>query len=169
MSKELVISANRHETRVALIEDDQLVEVYFQRANEYSLAGSIHKGRVTRVLPGMQSAFVDVGLERDTFLYVTDFLEEHEDIRLVFTDINMPGSMDGLELARHVSDRWPDVKLIVTSGGARKPEMDMPAGGIFIAKPYSLSRIVAQLRSLLEAPAARAAVHSWPASGVWGM
>ncbi|HML18635.1 MAG TPA: hypothetical protein VK419_16505, partial [Bryobacteraceae bacterium] len=80
MSKELVISANRHETRVALIEDDQLVEVYFQRANEYSLAGSIHKGRVTRVLPGMQSAFVDLGLERDTFLYVSDFLEEHEDI-----------------------------------------------------------------------------------------
>ena len=80
MSKEMVISANRHETRVALIEDDQLVEVYFQRANEYSLAGSIHKGRVTRVLPGMQSAFVDLGLERDTFLYVSDFLEEHEDI-----------------------------------------------------------------------------------------
>src|SRR5215470_12704195 len=79
MSKELVISANRHETRVALIEDDQLVEVYFQRSNEYSLAGSIHKGRVTRVLPGMQSAFVDLGLERDTFLYVSDFLEEHED------------------------------------------------------------------------------------------
>ncbi len=80
MSKELVIAANRHETRVALLEDDQLVEVYFQRANEYSLAGSIHKGRVTRVLPGMQSAFVDLGLERDTFLYVSDFLEEHGEI-----------------------------------------------------------------------------------------
>ena len=52
MSKELVISSNRHETRVALLEDDQLVEVYFQRANEYSLAGSIHKGRVTRVQYG---------------------------------------------------------------------------------------------------------------------
>src|SRR5689334_15591672 len=83
MGKELVISANRHETRVALIEDDQLVEVYFQRANEYSLAGSIHKGRVTRVLPGMQSAFVDLGLERDTFLYVSDFFEEQEDIDTV--------------------------------------------------------------------------------------
>jgi ribonuclease G len=80
-SKELVISSNRHETRLAILEDDQLVEVYFQRANEYSLAGSIHKGRVTRVLPGMQSAFVDLGLERDTFLYVSDFYEEHsEDI-----------------------------------------------------------------------------------------
>src|SRR5215472_16082404 len=79
MSKELVISTNRHETKVAILEDDQLVEVYFQRANEYSLAGSIHKGRVTRVLPGMQSAFVDLGLERDTFLYVSDFFEENEE------------------------------------------------------------------------------------------
>src|SRR6266567_1468598 len=79
MSKELVISSNRHETRVAILEDDQLVEVYFQRSNEYSLAGSIHKGRVTRVLPGMQSAFVDLGLERDTFLYVSDFFEEEEE------------------------------------------------------------------------------------------
>jgi ribonuclease G len=79
MTKELVISSNRHETKVAILEEDQLVEVYFQRAHEYSLAGSIHKGRVTRVLPGMQSAFVDIGLERDTFLYVTDFFEENED------------------------------------------------------------------------------------------
>src|SRR5215208_188750 len=77
MSKELVVSSNRHEVIVAVLEDDQLVEIYFQRANEYSLAGSIHKGRVTRVLPGMQSAFVDLGLERDTFLYVSDFFEEN--------------------------------------------------------------------------------------------
>ena len=93
MSKELVISANRHETRVALIEDDQLVEVYFQRANEYSLAGSVHKGRVTRVLPGMQSAFVDVGLDRDTFLYVSDFLEEHEDFDRI-TDADRPARQE---------------------------------------------------------------------------
>ncbi|MCC7175865.1 MAG: Rne/Rng family ribonuclease [Bryobacterales bacterium] len=79
MGKELVISSNRHETKVAVLEDDQLVEIYFQRANEYSLAGSIHKGRVTRVLPGMQSAFVDLGLERDAFLYVSDFFEENEE------------------------------------------------------------------------------------------
>ncbi len=83
MSKELVIGSNRHETKVAILEEDQLVEIYFQRANEYSLAGSIHKGRVTRVLPGMQSAFVDLGLERDTFLYVSDFFEENEDIDTV--------------------------------------------------------------------------------------
>src|SRR6187431_895062 len=79
MGKELVIASNSHETRVAILEDDQLVEIYFQRANEYSLAGSIHKGRVNRVLPGMQSAFVDMGLERDTFLYVADVFEELEE------------------------------------------------------------------------------------------
>src|SRR5580700_5953146 len=79
MSKELIVSANRHETRVAVLEDDQVVEVYYQREKEYSLAGSIHKGRVTRVLPGMQSAFVDLGLDRDTFLYVSDFFEENDE------------------------------------------------------------------------------------------
>src|SRR6266404_1620095 len=104
MSKELVISSNRHETRVALIEDDQLVEVYFQRANEYSLAGSIHKGRVTRVLPGMQSAFVDLGLERDTFLYVSDFLEEHEDFDRVTGDERPPRQERGGDRDR---DRRP--------------------------------------------------------------
>src|SRR5690348_4073853 len=86
MSKELVIASNRHETKLAILEDDQLVEVFFQRANAYSLAGSIHKGRVTRVLPGMQSAFVDLGLERDTFLYVSDFFEENDDIDTVTED-----------------------------------------------------------------------------------
>ncbi len=75
MNKELYVSSTPHETKVALTEDDQLAEVFFERENEYTLAGSIYKGRVTRVLPGMQSAFVDIGLERDAFLYVSDFLE----------------------------------------------------------------------------------------------
>jgi ribonuclease G len=87
MSKELVISANRHETRVAILEDDQVVEVYHQRENEYSLAGSIHKGRVTRVLPGMQSAFVDIGLDRDAFLYVSDFFEDNEEYDKIVTSV----------------------------------------------------------------------------------
>src|SRR5215472_10874895 len=75
MNKELYVSSTPHETKVALVEDDQLAEVFYERENEYTLAGSIYKGRVTRVLPGMQSAFVDIGLERDAFLYVSDFLE----------------------------------------------------------------------------------------------
>ncbi|HVZ60153.1 MAG TPA: hypothetical protein VG892_05155, partial [Terriglobales bacterium] len=79
MSKELFVSSTPHEIRVALVEDGQLSEVYYERENEYTLAGSIYKGRVTRVLPGMQSAFVDLGLERDAFLYVSDFFEMEED------------------------------------------------------------------------------------------
>ncbi|MCC6861389.1 MAG: Rne/Rng family ribonuclease [Bryobacterales bacterium] len=87
MTKELVISSNRHETKVAVLEDDQLVEVYFERENEYSLAGSIHKGRVTRVLPGMQSAFVDIGLDRDAFLYVSDFFEDNEEYDKIVSSV----------------------------------------------------------------------------------
>src|ERR1700753_3323359 len=87
MSKELVISANRHETRVAVVEDDQVVEIFHQRENEYSLAGSIHKGRVTRVLPGMQSAFVDIGLDRDAFLYVSDFFEDNEEYDKIVSSV----------------------------------------------------------------------------------
>src|SRR6266849_3957735 len=87
MSKELIVSSTRHETRVAVLEDDQVVEVFYQRENEYSLAGSIHKGRVTRVLPGMQSAFVDIGLDRDAFLYVSDFFEDNEEYDQVVSGV----------------------------------------------------------------------------------
>jgi len=76
MSKEIYISSTPHETRLAIVEKDELTEIYYERENEYTLAGSIYNGKVTRVLPGMQSSFVDVGLERDAFLYITDFLEE---------------------------------------------------------------------------------------------
>src|SRR6266446_3345219 len=122
MSKELVISANRHETKVALIEDDQLVEVYFQRANEYSLAGSIHKGRVTRVLPGMQSAFVDLGLERDTFLYVSDFFEENEEFDRVSVSregpsqdraLRAPEVLEALEEPRRGGE--PEAQAVIES------------------------------------------------------
>jgi len=79
MSKELVISAAPHETRVAILEEGQLCEIYIEREKEFALVGSIYKGRVTRVLPGMQSAFVDIGLDGDAFLYVSDFLEHLEE------------------------------------------------------------------------------------------
>jgi ribonuclease E len=76
MSKEIYISSTPHETRLAIVENDALTEIYYERENEYTLAGSIYNGKVTRVLPGMQSSFVDIGLERDAFLYITDFMEE---------------------------------------------------------------------------------------------
>src|ERR1700739_3950574 len=86
MSQGLYVSSTPHETKVAVMEEDQLTEIYFERENEYTLAGSIYKGRVTRVLPGMQSAFVEIGLERDAFLYVSDVVEvkdEQEDLEPV--------------------------------------------------------------------------------------
>ncbi len=91
MAKEICISTTPHETRLAIIEDDQLTEIYYERENEYTLAGSIYKGKVTRVLPGMQSAFVELGLERDAFLYVTDFLEEQEDSEEYAADAQQQG------------------------------------------------------------------------------
>ncbi len=108
MNKELYVSTTPHETKVALVEDDQLAEVYFERENEYTLAGSIYKGRVTRVLPGMQSAFVDIGLERDAFLYVSDFLElQDEDEDGEFSDVKVTGATlaqaNGLILAEPIA------------------------------------------------------------------
>jgi Rne/Rng family ribonuclease len=92
MTRELFVSSTPHETKVGLVEDDLLAEIYLERENEYTLAGSIYKGRVTRVLPGMQSAFVDIGLERDAFLYVSDFmeLEDAEDLDEVPTNRPAP-------------------------------------------------------------------------------
>jgi Rne/Rng family ribonuclease len=87
MSKEMVISANPHETRVAIMEEGQLCEYYVERQKEFALVGSIYKGRVTRVLPGMQSAFVEIGLDSDAFLYVSDFLEETEELDQIVTTV----------------------------------------------------------------------------------
>src|SRR5258708_3713618 len=79
MSKGLGISAAFHERRVAIVEEGQLVEIYIEGEKEFAVVGSIYKGRVTRVLPGMQSAFVDIGLDGDAFLYVSDVFENLED------------------------------------------------------------------------------------------
>jgi Rne/Rng family ribonuclease len=112
MNKELYVSSTPHETKVALVEDDQLAEVFFERDNEYTLAGSIYKGRVTRVLPGMQSAFVEIGLERDAFLYVSDFLElsdeedseEFGDIPAPHTTINLSQQPQSAEMQTAVAE-----------------------------------------------------------------
>ncbi len=78
MNKEMVISSTPHETRVAILEDDQVVEVFIEREHSRGVVGNIYKGRVSKVLPGMQSAFVNLGLERDAFLYVTDVISPSE-------------------------------------------------------------------------------------------
>ena len=79
MNKEMIISSTPHETRVAILEDDHVVEVFIEREHSRGVVGNVYKGRVSKVLPGMQSAFVDLGLERDAFLYVTDVISPTEE------------------------------------------------------------------------------------------
>ena len=76
MTRDLIVSSTPQETRVALLEDGVVSELFIEREAHRGIAGSIYKGRVTRVLPGMQSAFVDLGLERDGFLHAADVLED---------------------------------------------------------------------------------------------
>ncbi|HVJ26024.1 MAG TPA: Rne/Rng family ribonuclease [Vicinamibacterales bacterium] len=78
MNKEMIISSNGHDTRVAILEDDQVVEIFIERENQRGVVGNVYKGRVSKVLPGMQSSFVDIGLERDAFLYVSEVVTPAE-------------------------------------------------------------------------------------------
>src|SRR3712207_5510613 len=80
MTKEMIISSSAHETRVAILEDDQVAEIFIERERQRGVVGNLYKGRVSKVLPGMQSAFVDLGLERDGFLYVSDVADTFEEL-----------------------------------------------------------------------------------------
>jgi ribonuclease G len=124
MAKEICISSTPHETRLAILEDDQLAEIYYERENEYTLAGSIYNGRVTRVLPGMQSAFVDVGLERDAFLYVTDFMELEDS-----------EETDELEKAASTGANQPPREVRHTGGKEPAQERSQDRGGRPSQKP----------------------------------
>ena len=86
MTKEMIISSSAHETRVAILEDDQVAEIFIERERSRGVVGNVYKGRVSKVLPGMQSAFVDLGLERDGFLYVTDVVATFEEFDRLETD-----------------------------------------------------------------------------------
>ncbi|MEJ7708864.1 MAG: hypothetical protein WKF84_03180 [Pyrinomonadaceae bacterium] len=87
MLKELIVSVNGREKKIAIIEDGRVTEFYIERGEtESGIVGNIYKGRVMRVLPGMQSAFVDIALERDAFLYVSDFFDEEEEFERIVID-----------------------------------------------------------------------------------
>src|SRR5512136_2589454 len=79
MIKEMIVSSTALETKIAILEDDQLAELYIERNRNRGILANTYKGKVTKVLPGMQSAFVNIGLEKDAFLYVSDFVEDTED------------------------------------------------------------------------------------------
>ncbi len=95
MSKELIVSINGREKKIAIIENEQVTEFYIERGeHNQGIVGNIYKGRVMRVLPGMQSAFVDIGLERDAFLYVSDFFDEEEEFERIVIDKSKKGEVD---------------------------------------------------------------------------
>ena len=77
-----------------------------------------------------------------------EILEARHDVTVIFTDIQMPGSMDGLKLARAVRGRWPPIKIIATSGHADVRETDLPEGGRFVPKPYDSAQVAGVLREL---------------------
>jgi ribonuclease G len=95
MSKEMIISSSAHETRVAILEDDQVAEIFIERERSRGVVGNVYKGRVSKVLPGMQSAFVDLGLERDGFLYVSDVVATFEEFDRLDTDEDDPPASPG--------------------------------------------------------------------------
>src|SRR5437588_578218 len=87
MSRELIVSVNGREKKIAIVENERVTEFYIERGEQnQGIVGNIYKGRVMRVLPGMQSAFVDIGLERDAFLYVTDFFDEEAEFERIVVD-----------------------------------------------------------------------------------
>lgn len=107
MSKEMIVSVNGREKKIAILENGKVAEFYIERGEENSgVVGNVYKGRVMRVLPGMQSAFVDIGLERDAFLYVTDFFDEEEEIERIVTE---KGKKQTPEQARKAADDQIDL------------------------------------------------------------
>jgi ribonuclease G len=95
MAKQLIVCVNGREKKIAIIEDDKVAEFYIERGEQHQgIVGNIYKGRVMRVLPGMQSAFVDIGLERDAFLYVSDFFDEEEEFERIVIDKSKKGTPD---------------------------------------------------------------------------
>ncbi len=123
MSKELIVSASSQETKAVILEGGEVVEIHIEREGDQGIVGSICKGRVTKVLPGMQSAFVNVGLERDAFLYVSDFFEDTDEYDLIGSTADEQGAKldqnPGPETARQPTPAGED------SGSPRYPDRRM--------------------------------------------
>jgi ribonuclease G len=132
----MIISSTPHETRVAILEDDHVVEVFIEREHSRGVVGNVYKGRVSKVLPGMQSAFVDLGLERDAFLYVTDVIspteEALEDDDPVPAAADVPDPANGIALGDSgaIAMEAPETVAVASGNGgaqaARRPEAASP-------------------------------------------
>ncbi len=113
MTKEMIITSNGHQTMVAILEDDLVTELSVERERQRGVVGNVYKARVSKVLPGMQSAFVDIGLERDGFLYVSDVvdtLEEFERLTGGEDDDGEEAPSEGSEGAKH-TEKSADAKI----------------------------------------------------------
>ncbi len=111
MANELVINTTSHETRIALIENGTIAELYIERSRVRGIVGNIYKGKVIRVLPGMQAAFVDIGLEKAAFLYVADVFEAIEDYE-TFMEGNDKKEGEDTEEGQHISPLHPIEELL---------------------------------------------------------
>ncbi|HEV2707262.1 MAG TPA: Rne/Rng family ribonuclease [Pyrinomonadaceae bacterium] len=112
MPKELIVSVNGREKKIAIVENGRVTEFYIERGESSTgIVGNIYKGRVMRVLPGMQSAFVDIGLERDAFLYVSDFFDEEEEFERIVVDKKKSDGADDETAARAAQERIERARL----------------------------------------------------------
>jgi CheY-like chemotaxis protein len=96
----------------------------------------------------LQDAGFDT-LEVDSADHALRVLERRTDVRVLFSDVQLPGSMDGLHLAAAVHDRWPSIKLLLTSGGVGVRDDEIPDNGRFLSKPYNASQVVGAVRAML--------------------
>src|ERR1700730_9282309 len=154
MSKELVISATPHETRVAIVEDGQLCEIYIEREKEFALVGSLYKGRLTRVLPCMQSAFVDIGLDSDAFLYVSDFLEHLEE----YDHVGAPVENKFQKMPQPVGEVF--APSTVDGGVAHEPAVDAAPPEKIDAPPPAAAETVPAAVPNVSAPPAPPVQHT---------
>ncbi len=166
MQKELIVSSNRLETKAAILEDGQVMELFIERSETKGILGNIYKGRVTRVLPGMQSAFVDIGLERDTFLYVSDFFEETDEYERLYTTPQDQSSPSGEQRSQDRGgdrqDRGPrrrDRNERQRPGGPRPPQnaIELPANEV----PEALTAAMETADELPGDSEVRAALEEW--------
>ena len=133
MNKEMIISSGEHETRVAILEDDQVVEVFIERENQRGVVGNVYKGRVNKILPGMQSSFVDIGLERDAFLYVSEVINTVEEFERLEAGDEEDGEGTGAPVAVALGVPPPETAAAIEAveAGARAASPD-PLSGEFV-------------------------------------
>ena len=142
MNKEMIISSGAHDTRVAILEDDQVVEIFIERENQRGVVGNIYKGRVSKVLPGMQSSFIDIGLERDAFLYVTEVIntveeferlagddDEEDEDKKAHAAVRLPDpAAEGVQAAAEGAALAPDAPDIIQAVPPKPPEQPRSGG-----------------------------------------